>query len=290
MTGGAFIAVDWGTTNRRAYRIDGDTITTERDGRGAGTLETGDYLNEVAAMRGRMGHLPMLLAGMVGSDIGWHRAPYVAAPAGLEELAEGVLRIDADTAIVPGVSYREGSMADVMRGEEVQLLGAAASGLVPRDGLLCQPGTHCKWATIENGKIARFTTAMNGELFSLLRGHGLLARQLAGPVADGPSFREGVREGARRDLAASLFRIRAFGLLGLRDDADAAAFASGLIIGSDTAARLAEYKGERVYVLADADLGSLYVSAIETLGTQAECTDSHAAFVAGISRIWELMA
>ena len=60
------------------------------------------------------------------------------------------------------------------------MLGAALAGQVPADALLCQPGTHCKWAWMTAGEVARFATAMTGELFALLRGQGLLARQLGG--------------------------------------------------------------------------------------------------------------
>src|SRR3546814_4064422 len=63
-----------------------------------------------------------------------------------------------------------------------------------------------------DGRIAGFTTAMTGELFALLRGHSLLAGALAAEVTDGDAFREGLAEGARRDLAASLFGIRAAGI------------------------------------------------------------------------------
>jgi 2-dehydro-3-deoxygalactonokinase len=284
-----FIAVDWGTTNRRAFLIeDGVVVRTERDDRGAVVVE--DFPAEVAGLRARLGDLPMLLAGMVGSNIGWRAVPYIAAPAGLAALAAALDPIDARTAIVPGLSCRDGAHADVMRGEEVQLLGAVAAGMVPMDGLLCQPGTHCKWAVLERGEIVRFTTAMTGELFSLLRAHGLLARQIGGAVNDGAAFREGVAEGARRDLAASLFGIRASGLLGLRDDTDAAAYASGLLIGADVWARIDDGGDRAVHLLADAALGALYAAAIETLGGSATIVDSHAAFVAGITRIRELSA
>ncbi|UVO50230.1 2-dehydro-3-deoxygalactonokinase [Sphingomonas sp. SUN019] len=284
-----FIAVDWGTTNRRAFLIEGGAVVrTERDDRGAAVVE--DFPAEVAGLRARLGDLPMLLAGMVGSNIGWRAVPYIAAPAGLAVLAAALEPIDGRTAIVPGLSCRDGGRADVMRGEEVQLLGAVAAGMVPADSLLCQPGTHCKWAVLERGEIVRFTTAMTGELFSLLRAHGLLARQIGGAVNDGAAFREGVTEGARRDLAASLFGIRASGLLGLRDDADAAAYASGLLIGADVAARIDEAAARTVHLLADPALGALYAAAIETLGGSATIVDSHAAFVAGITRIRELSA
>jgi 2-dehydro-3-deoxygalactonokinase len=189
---------------------------------------------------------------------------------------------------VPGLSYRDGLHADVMRGEEVQLLGAVAAELVPANALLCQPGTHCKWATVERGRIERFTTAMTGELFALLRTHGVLSRQLGHPVDPGAAFIEGVAEGAKRDLAASLFAIRARGVLGLADDAHAASFASGLLIGADTAARIKA--GTTVHILADPALGALYASAIDALGGTSHHIDSQAAFVAGITRIQDLAA
>ncbi len=286
---GDFIAVDWGTTNRRAFRIENGIVTaSERDDRGAANVAAGDYEADVAGIRDRLGDLPMLLAGMVGSNIGWRSVPYVAAPAGLGEIAAGLNRIDGRTAIVPGLSYRDGLHADVMRGEEVQLLGAVAAGLVPGDAMLCQPGTHCKWATVEAGAITRFTTAMTGELFALLRAHGVLSRQLGHTVELGSAFLAGVSEGARRDLAASLFAIRARGVLAITDDADAASFASGLLIGADTAARIEP--GATVHILADPALGALYAGAIDALGGTSHHIDSQAAFVAGITRIQELAA
>jgi 2-dehydro-3-deoxygalactonokinase len=283
----AFLAVDWGTTNRRVFRLEDGVVTaSERDDRGAAAVD--DFPAEIAAIRARLGDWPMLLAGMVGSTIGWRAVPYVAAPAGMETLARAMQEVAPGVRIVPGVSFRDGHRGDVMRGEEVQLLGAAASGMVPPDALLCQPGTHCKWATLEGGRIARFTTAMTGELFALLRTHGILAQQLTGAVTDGRAFRDGVAEGARGDLAASLFGIRASGLLALRDDADAAAFASGVLIGNDVAQRLREADAAAVYILADPGLGTLYAAAVETLGGTSHAVDSQTGFVAGITRLWEI--
>lgn len=282
--GEPLLAVDWGTTNRRVYRIeDGVVVRTERDDRGVTAVT--DFAGEAAAIRARFGDLPMLLAGMVGSNIGWKAAPYVPAPAGVGELAANLLQIDERTAIVPGVSTLAGGRPDVMRGEEVQLLGAVAAGLVPDDALLAQPGTHCKWARMQGGRIAGFTTAMTGELFALLRTHGLLAAQLQGEVTANAAFREGVEAARRHDLAASLFGIRAAKMLGTREDADAAAYASGLLIGSDVSVRLDETPDADVFILAGPELGNLYIAAIEVNGRSASLIDSHAAFVAGILAI-----
>lgn len=282
--GEPFLAVDWGTTNRRVYLIEAGAVArTERDDRGVTAVE--DFAQEANGIRARFGDLPMLLAGMVGSNIGWQAAPYVAAPAGIPELAANLLRIDDRTAIVPGVSTLADGRPDVMRGEEVQLLGAVAAGLVPPDALLAQPGTHCKWAEMAGGRLAGFTTAMTGELFALLRTHGLLATQLQGEVTADRAFRDGVEDAKRRDLAASLFGIRAAKMLGTRADADAASYASGLLIGSDVAARLATSGHDTVHILAGPELGTLYAAAIEANGRAAVHVDSHAAFVAGIIAI-----
>ena len=284
--GSRFLAVDWGTTNRRVFLIeDGQVVSTVRDDRGVTSVTPGDFDQEAAGIRERFGDLPMLLAGMIGSTVGWKVAPYVAAPAGVPELAASLLWIDARTAIVPGISTLIAGRPDVMRGEEVQLLGAVAAGLVPADALLAQPGTHCKWVYMVNGRVADFTTAMTGELFALLKKHGLLAAQLTGDVTPGVAFLQGVEEGRRRDLAASLFGIRAAKMLGTRDDADAAAYASGLLIGTDVAARLETSGHDTVHILADPMLGGLYAAAIEAQGRTAHLVDSHAAFVAGINEI-----
>jgi 2-dehydro-3-deoxygalactonokinase len=277
---GPLLAVDWGTTNRRVFLLDGGrVIRAERDDRGVTAVAQGQFEAEAAGIRARFGDLPMLMAGMVGSTVGWRIAPYVPAPAGIAELAAGLMWIDDRTAIVPGVSTED--PADVMRGEEVQLLGAVEAGLTPRDALLVQPGTHCKWVEMADGRIADFRTAMTGELFALLRKHGLLAAQLGAEVTLGAAFFQGVEEGRKRDLAASLFGIRAARMLGQRDDADAASFASGLLIGSDVAARLERSQHDTVHILADPVLGGLYSAAVEAHGRAARLVDSHAAFVAG---------
>jgi len=288
---GAFLAVDWGTTNRRTYRIgaDGTVEKTARDDRGVLAMPPGGYEAEAGQLREAFGDLPMLCAGMVGSNRGWAEAPYVPCPAALGDIAREAVWVEPGrTAILPGVS-RPGERSDTMRGEEVQLLGAAASGAVPDGALLCQPGTHCKWARVEDGRLAGFVTAMTGEMFALLKEHSLLSAQLNGAVEAGRAFREGVADSGG-DLLARLFGVRAAGLLGQRADADAASYTSGLMIGSDVRARLTESGGAEVFVLADAELGALYRTAIAALGGKASLVDSQAAFAAGATAIWNELA
>jgi 2-dehydro-3-deoxygalactonokinase len=284
-----FIAVDWGTTNRRAYRIEqGEVVQTERDDMGILSVPAGGFPAEVAALRARFGGLPVVMAGMVGSNRGWHDAGYIACSATIEAVAAAMAHPEHGVAIVPGVCVDTPTRADVMRGEEVQLLGAVAAGLAPADALLCQPGTHNKWAVMKDGAIADFTTAMTGEMFALLKAHALIGSEMAGEVDADASFREGVEACADADLLAALFGVRAASVLGKRAPGEAAGYVSGLLIGGDCRARITQ-PGQVVHLLADGLLARLYTAAITIAGGQAVVVDSHASFVAGITRIRNLM-
>lgn len=285
-----FLAVDWGTTNRRVYRMDaaGAVVETARDDRGALAIPQAAWGAEIAALRARFGDLPIIAAGMIGSTRGWREVPYVACPAGLADLAAQLAWVEPGrTAIVPGVVDR--GAPDVMRGEEVQLLGAVAAGLVPGDALLCQPGTHCKWATMREGRITRFRTAMTGELFAMLRERSLLSDYMEGPVAPGADFAAGLALARERQVLTGLFQQRATAVLDPAARAATAARTSGLLIGSDVLEqRLAP--GQTVYVLADEALGALYGAAIAACGGSVVSVDSHAAFVAGMTTLGRAIA
>lgn len=280
-----FLAVDWGTTNRRFFIFSGGRLAySERDGLGIRSIRPGGYPNAIAELRSRFPGLPMILAGMVGSNRGWIDAGYVDAPTDLAALARRALRPEKDILLVPGVRWMGGPRADVMRGEEVQILGAAVSGLAPPDGLLCQPGTHCKWAHLSDGRLDRFTTAMTGEMFALLREHALIGDALQGGVRPDVDFRRGVADSEAGDLLGALFSIRPGAMLGTAPGRSWASYASGLLIGADCRAHA---KAETIYLLADDKLGSLYAEALASMGIASRLTDSHAAFAAGIAYIWE---
>lgn len=280
------IAIDWGTTNRRLFVLDGEgqVLDTRRDAKGLLAVPQDGFAAEVAAIRDAHGDLPVLCAGMVGSARGWVNVPYLPCPAGPDDLAAALHWVEPGrTAIVPGLADPAG---DVMRGEEVQFLGARVGGMVGDDALLCQPGTHCKWARLEGGKVSSFATAMTGELFAMLGQHSLLADFLTGPVDDGEPFREGVATGLSGRLTSHLFGVRANALLGRRRVEDCAAYCSGLLIGHDVGGeRLSA--GQLVHILADPQLGALYSAGVTIAGGHPILLDSHAAFVAGIAHIWK---
>ena len=285
----SFITADWGTTNRRAYLLDagGSCVAEFEDDKGIMSVPKGGFGEAVAEIRGRLGDHPLLLAGMVGSNRGWVEWPYVPCPAGLQDLATALVWPEQGrTAIVPGVSFVDPDEADVMRGEEVQLLGAFAAGIVPADSLVCHPGTHNKWARLRGGRIERFRTVMTGEIFNLLRENSILSDLLSGPAEPGRAFEHGVRRGlADECLPAELFKIRARVLLGEAKAEDAASFGSGLLIGTDVRAGLREGDDGEVIVMGRPELTQLYAEALRIAGRQAREVDGEQAFLAGATGI-----
>lgn len=286
-----YIAVDWGTTNRRAWLIGADGKARGHISDDQGVIAVGARFDQaIGDIRKRLGDHPLLMAGMIGSNRGWLEAPYVPCPAGIAELAERLVRPEERAAIVPGVCFVSDDRADVMRGEEVQVLGAVAAGLLPADCLVCHPGTHSKWVHIEGGNIASFRTVMTGELFSLLKDHSILSDLLGRAVEPGAAFRRGARQGLKSPgIAADLFSVRASVLLGRLAPEEAAPFISGLLIGADVRTGLATAGDAELFVMGRPELTSLYSMAIAEAGRTARQIDGEDAFLAGIGKIAEAM-
>lgn len=280
-----FIAVDWGTTNRRAYLLDegGQCLEEFEDPKGVLAIEAGGFPTAAAEIRNRLGDLPMLLAGMVGSTRGWVEAPYVPCPASLDQLAQRLCWVERGrTAIVPGLSSTVGGNWDVMRGEEIQLFGAIAESLIPPSAIVCHPGTHNKWIVVHDGRIADFRTVMTGEMFSLLKSHGILSEFMSGPVAAGDPFREGIRRGLEQPaLTADLFSVRARVLLGNLKREDAADFVSGLLIGLDLGVGLGLAGDAELTIMGRPDLARLYEVAAAEAGRTSRTVEGADAFIAG---------
>ncbi|MGH8326081.1 MAG: 2-dehydro-3-deoxygalactonokinase, partial [Steroidobacteraceae bacterium] len=241
-----YIAADWGTSRLRLFLCLGERVLETRAGPGIGALRepAGEALRPlIAGWREAHGPLPLLLCGMAGSRNGWREAPYLPCPADLRALGEAALRFEADgapVAIAPGLSCKSrlGS-PDVMRGEETQIAGALA--LHPELGagshLLCLPGTHTKWASLEDGQVHDFLTALTGELFALLRNSSTLlrathagAKARSGSAESEDGFERGVEDAAAptSTLRHALLGVRSRQLLDGRSHEWARTYLSGL--------------------------------------------------------------
>ena len=234
------IAVDWGTSSLRGALLDDAGRVLEEKSAPLGILNVpngdfaGVFASQFSVWMKPAGNL-CLISGMAGSRQGWVEAPYVACPAGPDELARHLHWIERGRiAIVPGLKDEQGDVPDVMRGEEVQIFGAMRlAGLA--DGLFVLPGTHSKWATVRDGRITGFRTYMTGEFYGLLSQHSILARTLEAdaPLDEAVFLRGLTRAGNGKGLLHNAFGVRALALFGRLSPTQSASYLSGLLIGQE---------------------------------------------------------
>jgi len=237
------IAVDWGASSLRLYRLDADGALLERRRRDAGALASRGRFGEVLAEALAGWDDPLvLMCGMVGGRGGWHEMPYLDCPAGNGELARHMQRIappgfeGRELWLVPGLrDTASDAVPDVMRGEETQL--AALLDALP-EGVhrACLPGTHSKWVTIRDGRVQRIATAMTGELYAVLRTHSILGALMPADDGrfDGGAFDLGLHRSADAGgLLHHLFGVRTTALFGQVPEYALPSYLSGLLIGHE---------------------------------------------------------
>jgi 2-dehydro-3-deoxygalactonokinase len=291
----AFVGVDWGTSNARFMLADRDGgLIEERAGPGIGRLGTVAAV-EAACFEALAGwpHVPVVMAGMVGSNIGWHLAPYVTTPATAQAVAAKAICFAArgrQFALLPGVeTTRPDGLPDVMRGEETQIFG----GIGGDDALVCLPGTHSKWAVVTNGAITGFHTAMTGELLEIIGLHSILLNpKRASAARPDAAFQEGVTAiGASvAGLETMLFTVRSRQIAGTLTAESADSYLAGLCIGADIRSALALHSGVRsVTLIGSPALAALYTSALTIIGIPSHRIDGRDAVLAGLTRAyWEI--
>jgi 2-dehydro-3-deoxygalactonokinase len=288
-----WIAVDWGTSNLRAWAMDGAGVilaeTTSEDG--MGKLARADFEPALLRLIGpwlAAGPVPVVACGMVGSRQGWCEAPYREVPCRPLDAAAQVLAPTTDPKlqvhIAPGL--KQTSPADVMRGEETQIAGALR--LEPEyDGVLCLPGTHSKWVQISAGEVISFQTFMTGELFALLSENSVLRHGMHGGGWDDAAFDAGISDALSRPerIAARLFALRAEGLISGLPPTAARSRLSGLLIGIELAAARPYWLGQRVTLIGAKTLSSAYARALSAQGVAAQTLPATACTLAGLASL-----
>ena len=288
------IAIDWGTSSFRAWRLDDAGRELDRRSAPLGILAVPDRAFAATLATQLADWLAIdtgavLMSGMIGSRQGWTEAAYAPTPAGADALSENLARVTLadgrDGWIVPGVITRDASgVHDVMRGEETQILGVL-DALGPGTHRLCLPGTHSKWVTVRDDRIASFATHMTGETFALFAQHSILARTMppAADELDTAAFDLGVaRSGDGGGLLHHLFGIRAQVLAGALAEAQTRDTLSGLLVGHEC--RAASTDDAVVHLVGATALTIRYERALAQLGRSVHVHDPDAA-LAGLTRV-----
>jgi 2-dehydro-3-deoxygalactonokinase len=277
----ALIAIDWGTTTVRAYRLDarGDTIAEHAAAFGVQTIESGRFREALAVLLGGAipEATPLIACGMVGSRQGWVEAAYVECPADFAAVASRLKQVPGlPLAIVPGlICLSTRGVPDVMRGEETQIFGALDEAAERQ--LVVLPGTHSKWALVDRRGIASFATFMTGEIYAVLREHSILGRLAsASKLADDSAFERGVTASLDPSAALShdLFSARTLALTGELAPESVADYLSGLLLGAEVAAarewsERENARGLAVTLVGDAVLCERYRRALSIAGLAA---------------------
>lgn len=285
-----WIAVDWGTSNLRAWAMGPNGVLASGSADdGMGKLAKAEFepalLRLIAPWLGA-GAMPVIACGMVGARQGWMEAPYRTVPCAPVASGELMLVPTVDPRlqmmIAPGLS--QAKPADVMRGEETQIAGALA--LLPKfDGVFCLPGTHSKWAHVSAGEVVSFQTFMTGEMFALLSQQSVLRHGMAGEGSDEAAFAQGLADAMQRPerISARLFTLRAEGLLDALSPAAARSRLSGLLIGLELAAAKPYWLGQRIALIGAEALSTRYAAALAAQGASAETLDATACTLAGLT-------
>jgi 2-dehydro-3-deoxygalactonokinase len=294
------IALDWGTTSLRAYKLAAGGVVLEQRALSSGIMQLpktprvinggectdgfelafeeacGDWLDAQP-------ELPVIACGMVGSAQGWREAAYCETPANVANLGNSLQTLvslrGTRVHIVPGVIQRS-RLPNVMRGEETQVLGVLQnlSAEAGGDLLIGLPGSHSKWVEVVEGCITHFDTFMTGEVFAVLSEHSILGRtQQQGAAFDGLAFDRGVQVALSADgelgVLSTLFSARTLGLTGELAPTAQADYLSGLMIGHELAA-LATVQHRRrnsvhlpsIILIGNAQLCARYGRALDACG------------------------
>ncbi|MEE4675123.1 2-dehydro-3-deoxygalactonokinase [Pseudomonas alliivorans] len=255
------IALDWGTTSLRAYRLGEHGQVLEQRALSAGIMQLPNDPRMIAGVLCSDGFelafdeacgdwidarpdVPVIACGMVGSAQGWREATYREAPASVDELSAALQTVRSvrgvTVHIIPGVLQRS-TLPNVMRGEETQVLGVLA-GLDGQSAsqplLIGLPGSHSKWVQVAQDRIVHFDTFMTGEVYATLCAHTILGRTMRpGDTFDSAAFDRGLanaqsEEGAAGPLS-TIFSCRTLGLTGQLPASSQPDYLSGLLIGHE---------------------------------------------------------
>jgi len=277
----SFIIVDWGTTNFRASLIDSNDNTIDSISSNDGMMRFSKdefhpfLIKQLSSWLQKDKSLKIFMSGMVGSLNGWLETKYLHCDVTLDELSQNLVQIpniEESIYIVPGVKTLKNDLVDLMRGEEIQIFGALKENNI-KDCVLILPGTHSKWAQVQNEKIVDFKTNMTGEIFNTLGEHTILAKSIESKELNLDSFEKGLLLSQENGgLLNQVFQVRAQA----KDigEYNVYSFLSGILIGHEIKEMNTLFTVKSVLIVGNSTLNSLYEKALKTYDIQSSVVDS----------------
>lgn len=289
-----FLSCDWGTSSFRLRLVEGSTLrilAEENNSNGiasvnelwnqSGREETQrlrfyqSFIKESIAklekqLEESLTGILLILSGMASSTIGMMELPYKELPFyvdGTDLVRQFINRSENfpfPMLMVSGVR----SENDVMRGEEVQLIGCFTEEAEEQVFIL--PGTHSKHIIVQHEKAVAFQTYMTGELFHLLSTKSILAASVEkegewASANNKPYFEEGVKAGKALNPLHAFFLVRTNSLFKKMSKEGNFFYLSGLLIGLELK-ELLKQKTAKITLVSNHALSPLYTTALQVLG------------------------
>ena len=295
-----FLSCDWGTTAFRLRLVaraglkilveessrEGNAATAElwKQAGQAPEQRVAFYLTIVQShlakleqtVKSRLDGVPLVISGMASSTVGMLELPYKPLPFAADgsDLATKIIPSKAgfprETLLISGVKSGD----DVMRGEEVQLVGCRFA-TTATEQLFLHPGTHAKHVLVQNGQATALKTYMTGEFFSLLSTKSILAASVeeGGRLDEDANrhwFERGVRVSRQENLLHNAFLTRTNDLFKKAGKREIYFYLSGLLIGGECQDILTRLP-DRIVLAGEPALVAHYGAALHELGISDRC-------------------
>jgi 2-dehydro-3-deoxygalactonokinase len=222
--------------------------------------------------------LPLLISGMASSSMGIRELPYATLPFSLDGRDAVVQKIGPDEKNTQEIWLISGlkTAADVMRGEETQMIGLDPVFSAKKTVVSIFPGTHSKHIRVLEGKIVDFKTYMTGELFDLVSGNSLLKEAVSSggrvmTTEDFHAFDQGIARAAASNLLNGLFSVRVNHLFKSFSREQNYHYLSGLLIGTELKDLTPEDPGQ-IQLCSGSHLFPLYQRGLEKLNLTKKTT------------------
>lgn len=253
--------MDSGTTNTRVRLWDGQSVVataseavgarnTAMDGHNGQLRAALKRLIESVQLQSRLLPQAVLAAGMITANIGLFEVPHISAPAGLSRLAAQTVRHDFPDIsplpfyFIPGIKSLPAKLsgetlqeADILRGEEVEVVGLRELMSLTAPAVLMHYGSHHKAISLDaSGRVLYSRTAVTGELLLAVSQNTVLKSSVV-PLdqmrPDPDMLRLGLRQAQNEGLGRALFLTRVAEQIWHRTKEEATSFLLGALTSLD---------------------------------------------------------
>ncbi|HEV7814212.1 MAG TPA: 2-dehydro-3-deoxygalactonokinase [Janthinobacterium sp.] len=258
------VTIDAGTTNTRtSLWSDGRLVSkaqaevgvrdTAINGNNNALKQAVSETIAAALAQGGVGAAEVALAlasGMITSAMGLLEVPHLPAPAGLEQLAAGMVRAAMPEVFaqplwfIPGVRNQVDQIGlhnfeamDMMRGEETEVIGLLERLQLNGHATLIMPGSHTKLVSVDDKRqIVGCATTLAGELLQAITRHTLISQSLGAGFAEElvPAMvLAGAAAAQQTGLARACFSVRTLAQFAGTERNERANFLLGAVLSGD---------------------------------------------------------